>query len=238
MVTWCALRQSIKTAPPSLSPLLPTLAASATFSDAIRYLIGSELQLALSSVEPLKSANLECGLLDLAAVLKKDPALIGQPIYVPLLLFKGFKSIQAYRISHLLWNTTVNRETNRILALAVQSRCSERYQTDIHPAANIGSSFLIDHATGVVIGETASIGDNCVVLHGVTLGGKGRDGSHDRHPKIGDNVTIGAQSTLLGNIKIGSNTTIGAGSVVTKSWPENGLTLVGNPAKPLLSSKL
>jgi len=238
MVTWCALRQSLKTAPPALSSLLPQLVASATFSDAIRYLIGSELQLALSSAESLKSANLESGILDLESVLKKDAALAGQPLYAPLLFFKGFKSIQAYRISHVLWNTTVNREASRLLALAVQSRCSERYQTDIHPAANIGLSFLIDHATGVVIGETASIGDNCVVLHGVTLGGKGKDGSHDRHPKIGDNVTIGAQSTLLGNIKIGSNSTIGAGSVVTKSWPETGLTLVGNPAKPLLSSKL
>lgn len=100
---------------------------------------------------------------------------------------------------------------------------------DLHPCARIGIGIMFDHATGIVIGETAVVGDNCSLFHNVTLGGTGKTGG-DRHPKLGDNVTIGAGTQILGNIKIGKGTKIGAGSVVLEDLPEN-VTAVGVPAK-------
>lgn len=100
---------------------------------------------------------------------------------------------------------------------------------DLHPCARIGIGIMFDHATGIVIGETAVVGDNCSLFHNVTLGGTGKIGG-DRHPKLGDNVTVGAGTQILGNIKIGKGTKIGAGSVVLEDLPEN-VTAVGVPAK-------
>ena len=132
--------------------------------------------------------------------------------------------LQAHRVAHLLW-----RQSRRPLALALHSRIADVFAVDIHPAARIGKGILFDHATGVVVGETAVIGNNVSILHHVTLGGTGKVGG-DRHPKIGDGVLIGAGATILGNIKIGEGAKVGAGSVVLIDVPAR-TTAVGNPAR-------
>ncbi|KAL3682531.1 hypothetical protein R1sor_000553 [Riccia sorocarpa] len=159
---------------------------------------------------------------DIMAVRKKDPACVSYSHC--LLNFKGFLALQAHRVAHRLWST--GRES---LALAIQSRVSEVFHVDIHPAARIGRGILFDHATGVVVGETAVIGNNVSVLHHVTLGGTGAVGG-DRHPKIGDGVLIGAGATILGPIRVGEGAKIGAGSVVLNDVPPH-TTAVGNPAR-------
>ena len=159
---------------------------------------------------------------DLRAVKERDPACIS---YVQCLLnFKGFLACQAHRVEHRLWS-----QGRKILALVIQNRVSEAFAVDIHPGAKIGRGILLDHATGVVVGETAVIGDNVSILHNVTLGGTGKM-SGDRHPKIGDGVLIGAGTSILGNVRIGDGAKIGAGSVVLKEVPPR-TTAVGNPAR-------
>lgn len=158
---------------------------------------------------------------DLQGVVDRDPAC--REYSIPLLYFKGFQSIQAYRVAHWLWN-----QNRRALALSIQSRISEAFAVDIHPAARIGRGLLIDHATSIVIGETAVIGENCSFLHEVTLGGTGKE-SGDRHPKIGDGVLIGAGAKVLGNIRVGTGAKIAAGSVVLKEVPPH-CTVAGVPA--------
>jgi serine O-acetyltransferase len=161
---------------------------------------------------------------DIRAVKERDPAFISYSRC--LLNYKGYLSCQAYRVAHHLWN-----QGRTSLALAIQSRVSEVFQVDIHPAAEIGSGIMLDHATGLVVGETARIGSNVSILHQVTLGGTGAvDG--DRHPKIGDGVLIGAGAIILGNINIGNGAKIGAGSVVLSDVPPR-TTAVGNPARLL-----
>tara|TARA_R110002072_G_scaffold123625_2_gene258963 strand:+ start:1386 stop:2207 length:822 start_codon:yes stop_codon:yes gene_type:complete len=161
---------------------------------------------------------------DMLAVDERDPAC--RSLLQPFLYFKGFLALQSHRVSHWLWNE--GRET---LAFHVQSRISERFGVDIHPAANIGQGVMIDHATGVVIGETAVIGNDVSLLHGVTLGGTGKAGV-DRHPKIGDGVLIGAGAKVLGNIQIGDEARIAAGSVVLQDVPAH-CTVAGVPARPV-----
>ncbi|CAA0815377.1 Serine acetyltransferase 1- chloroplastic [Striga hermonthica] len=159
---------------------------------------------------------------DLTAVKERDPACIS---YVHCFLnFKGFLAIQSHRIAHSLWS-----KGRTILALLIQNRVSEVFAVDIHPGARIGAGILLDHATGVVIGETAVIGNNVSILHNVTLGGTGK-ASGDRHPKIGDGVLIGAGTCVLGNVRIGEGAKIGACSVVLKGVPAR-TTAVGNPAR-------
>lgn len=123
----------------------------------------------------------------------------------------------------------------REAACAVQSRCSDLFGVDIHPAAVLGSGLMIDHGTGVVIGETAVVGRNCTFLHGVTLGSTGKD-SGDRHPKLGNSILVGCNVTILGNITLGDSCKIGSGSIVMKSLP-CGVTAVGNPARIVGTSK-
>jgi serine O-acetyltransferase len=159
---------------------------------------------------------------DLAAVFDRDPAC--SRYLEPLLYFKGFHAIVAQRISHELW-----RDGRRDFALYLQSQASRIFSIDIHPAARLGMGLMIDHGHGIVIGETAVIGDNVSMLHGVTLGGTGKE-TGDRHPKIGDNVMIGAGAKVLGNITIGRCSRIAAGSVVLKDVPAN-TTVAGVPAK-------
>ncbi|CAJ1971499.1 unnamed protein product [Sphenostylis stenocarpa] len=159
---------------------------------------------------------------DLRAVKERDPACIS---HVHCFLnFKGFLACQAHRVAHKLW-----LQGREILAVMIQNRVSEVFAVDIHPGAKIGSGILLDHATGIVVGETAVIGNNVSILHSVTLGGTGKV-SGDRHPKIGDGVLIGAGTCILGNIKVGDGAKIGAGSVVIKDVPPR-TTVVGNPAK-------
>ncbi|XP_052206410.1 serine acetyltransferase 1, chloroplastic-like [Diospyros lotus] len=159
---------------------------------------------------------------DLRAVKERDPACIS--LVHCFLNFKGFLAIQAHRLAHKLWS-----EGRKVLALLVQNRVSEIFAVDIHPGARVGRGILLDHATGVVVGETAVIGDRVSILHNVTLGGTGKS-SGDRHPKIGDGVLIGAGTCVLGNVRVGDGAKIGAGSVVLKDVPAR-TTVVGNPAR-------
>jgi serine O-acetyltransferase len=159
---------------------------------------------------------------DMAAVVDRDPACTR--LIEPLLYFKGFHALQTHRLAHWLW--TRNRTD---LALYLQSRSSEVFQTDIHPAARIGRGVFLDHATGLVVGSTAVIGDNVSLLQDVTLGGTGKE-KGDRHPKIRSGVLIGAGAKILGNIEVGECARVAAGSVVLASVPRNS-TVAGVPAK-------
>ncbi len=159
---------------------------------------------------------------DIAAVLDRDPACTR--LIEPFLYFKGFHAIQAHRLNHWLWH-----HGERDFALYLQSRSSEVFQTDIHPAAKFGHGIFLDHATGLVVGETAEIGDDVSMLHHVTLGGSGKQ-SGDRHPKIRRGVVIGAGAAILGNIEVGEHARVAAGSVVLKSVPAHA-TVAGVPAK-------
>uniref|UniRef100_A0A0E0KA15 serine O-acetyltransferase n=1 Tax=Oryza punctata TaxID=4537 RepID=A0A0E0KA15_ORYPU len=138
----------------------------------------------------------------------------------------GSSGDYAHRAAHALWS-----DNRRAPALLLQSRASEVFGVDIHPGARIGCGILLDHATGVVIGETAVVGYDVSILHGVTLGGTGKE-SGDRHPKVGDGVLIGAGASVLGNVHIGDGAKIGAGAVVLRDVAD-GTTAVGNPAKPI-----
>jgi serine O-acetyltransferase len=159
---------------------------------------------------------------DLKAVFERDPACKG---YVqPFLFFKGFLALQTQRVAHWLW--AEGRDT---LAFYLQSRMSELFQVDIHPATRIGRGVFIDHGTGIVIGETAVIGDDVSMLQGVTLGGTGAERG-DRHPKIGKGVLLGAGAKVLGNIQIGDYAKVASGSVVLKEVPA-GCTAAGVPAR-------
>lgn len=159
---------------------------------------------------------------DLAAVFERDPAC--HRMLQPILYFKGFQAIQAYRVAHHLWGAG-----RADLAYFFQSRVSEVFGIDIHPGARVGRGIMIDHAHSIVIGETAVVGDNVSMLHSVTLGGTGKQ-DDDRHPKIGDGVLIGAGAKVLGNIKVGHCSRIAAGSVVLHEIPPC-KTVAGVPAK-------
>ncbi|MDB5540588.1 MAG: Serine acetyltransferase [Devosia sp.] len=159
---------------------------------------------------------------DLAATLERDPAL--HKAVDGFLYFKGYHAIQTHRFAHALW-----MGGRKDFALYLQSRSSAVFQVDINPAARIGKGIMLDHATGFVVGETATIGDNVSILQGVTLGGTGKS-EEDRHPKIGNGVLIGAHAVVLGNIKVGDCARIGAGSVVVKDVPPR-VTVVGVPAR-------
>jgi serine O-acetyltransferase len=159
---------------------------------------------------------------DLAATLERDPAC--DRAIMPLLYFKGYQAIQTHRFAHALF-----LQGRKDFAYYLQSRSSQVFQVDINPAVRMGKGIMLDHGTGLVIGETAVVGDNVSMLQNVTLGGTGKSHS-DRHPKIGDGVMIGAGAKVLGNIKIGECSRIGAGSVVLKEVPPQ-VTVAGVPAK-------
>lgn len=159
---------------------------------------------------------------DLTAVVERDPAI--RQVTEVVLYLKGFHALTVHRFAQVLWQSG-----RRQMARYLQSRSSEVFQTDIHPAARIGNGVFIDHATGVVIGETTVIDDDVSLLQGVTLGGTGKEAG-DRHPKIRRGVLIGAGAKVLGNIEIGEGARIGAGSVVLKAVPPH-TTAVGVPAR-------
>ncbi len=159
---------------------------------------------------------------DLVAVFDRDPAT--SRFIDPLLYFKGFHALQAHRLAHWLWH-----QGRKDFAYYIQSRSSAAFQTDINPAAKIGRGIFLDHATGFVVGETAVIEDDVSILHGVTLGGTGKE-NEDRHPKIRRGVMIGAGAKILGNIEVGHCARVAAGSVVVKSVPNN-VTVAGVPAQ-------
>lgn len=159
---------------------------------------------------------------DLMAVYERDPAC--HRLLQPILYFKGYQAMQAYRVAHWLW-----QKGQHDLAYFFQMRVSEIFGIDIHPAARIGKGIMIDHAHSIVIGETAVVGDNVSMLHSVTLGGTGKE-DEDRHPKIGDGVLIGAGAKILGNIRVGHCSRIAAGSVVLKDVPPC-TTVAGVPAR-------
>jgi len=159
---------------------------------------------------------------DLAAIFERDPAC--HRLLQPILYFKGYQAVQAYRVGHYLWT-----KGKYDLAYFIQMRVSEIFGVDIHPAARVGKGIMIDHAHSIVIGETAVVGDNVSMLHSVTLGGTGKE-EEDRHPKIGDGVLIGAGAKVLGNISVGHCSRIAAGSVVLEAVPPC-KTVAGIPAR-------
>ena len=233
---WAALRNealaTCKSEPPLASLLDAVILRHSGLGDALSYQLARKLGDAVLMPISLREICVEAqqadpsivsdAEADLRAVFERDPACKG---YVqPFLFFKGFLALQSYRVSHWLW-----RQGRETLALYLQSRTSELFQVDIHPAAKIGSGVFIDHATGVVIGETAVVGDDVSMLHGVTLGGTGAERG-DRHPKIGKGVLLGAGAKVLGNIQIGDYAKIASGSVVLKPVPA-GCTAAGVPAR-------
>jgi serine O-acetyltransferase len=220
---------------PILASLLnATILNHATFADALSYHLAQKLGGADMNALQIREVCAEAFRADTAIVKRaeadvrvvkmRDPAC--RSYIQPFLYYKGFAALQAHRVAHHLWLT--GRE---LLAFHLQSRVAELLQLDIHPAAKLGQGIFMDHATGIVIGETAVVGDNVSMLHNVTLGGTGKEGG-DRHPKIGDGVLIGAGAKILGNIKVGEGARIASGSVVLHDVPA-GCTVAGIPAKPV-----
>jgi serine O-acetyltransferase len=233
---WAALRNeaehTARTEPALASLVNAVILSHDNLGDALSYQLAHKLgdqELRAMSLRELAieayraSPNLvETAEADLKAVFERDPACKG---YVqPFLFFKGFQALQTQRIAHWLWGQ--GRET---MAFYLQSRMSEIFQVDIHPATRIGSGVFIDHGTGIVIGETAVIGDDVSLLQGVTLGGTGAERG-DRHPKIGRGVLLGAGAKVLGNIQIGDYAKVASGSVVLKPVPAH-CTAAGVPAR-------
>jgi serine O-acetyltransferase len=159
---------------------------------------------------------------DLAAIRTRDPA--AESYLTPFLYYKGFHALEWHRIGHALW-----RRGRRDLAHFLQSRVSEVFAVDIHPAVPIGNGVFIDHATSLVVGETAVIGNDVSILHEVTLGGTGKERG-DRHPKVRDGVLLSAGAKVLGNVEIGREAKVGAGSVVLSNVPPQA-TVAGVPAR-------
>ncbi|EFJ49080.1 hypothetical protein VOLCADRAFT_74427 [Volvox carteri f. nagariensis] len=185
-------------------------------------MLGMQLMRLIQDVYEDDQEVMEACLADLQAVYDRDPAC--DRYTQAILYFKGFQAVQSYRIAHWLW-----QKGRKALALALQSRISEVFHVDIHPAAEIGRGIMIDHATGVVIGETAVVGDNVSMLHHVTLGGSGT-GRGVRHPTIGHGVLLGAGVTVLGAVMVGAGSKVGAGSVVVSDIPCHSVA-VGVPAR-------
>lgn len=203
-----------------------SLASALSFHIATRLGCGSVPEMTLSEVFDAALADqpaiLDAAVADIHAHYDRDPAC--NHFAVPVLYFKGFQAVQAYRFAHWLW-----QQGRRSLALFLQNRISVSFDVDIHPAAEIGHGIMIDHATGVVIGETARVGNDVSMLHGVTLGGSGT-GHRPRHPQVGDGVLISVGAKLLGSIRIGEGAKIAGGSLVVEDVAPH-VTVAGVPAK-------
>ena len=235
---WSVIKEEVRLriqAEPTLEPYLNLLVLSQdSLVSAIASIISSKLNSDALSSKDIKNFILDVykncdGIAesleeDLIFFKDNDPAC--KYFSTPILFYKGFQGLAAYRAANCLWKN--DRHT---MSLFIQNRASEVFGVDIHPAAEILGGVMIDHATGVVIGETAKIDKNVSIFQGVTLGGKGNERG-DRHPKIQSGVSIYASSTVLGNITIGKNSTIAAGSLVLKDVDPN-TTVAGIPAKVL-----
>jgi serine O-acetyltransferase len=233
---WPALRREAeaqkKREPAMMATLDAGVLSHTNFATALSHLLAVELTDSQFSPSALHSLFDDCLRLspdialsaqkDLIAVRERDPA--ATSILIPFLFFKGFHALQAYRFAHQLW-----REGRVMLALSLQGRTSKRFGVDIHPAAQLGNGIMLDHASGIVIGETAVVEDNVSMLHNVTLGGTGKE-SGDRHPKIRSGVMIGAGAKVLGNIEVGRGARIAAGSVVLDNVLPH-VTVAGVPAR-------
>lgn len=233
---WARLRREAEAAvaaEPSLGSLImASILNQPGFEAAVSHRVATRLghpavpsDLIMQAFEEALAADGEIGQgmrADVAAVLDRDPACYR--VIEPVLFFKGFHALQGHRLAHWLW-----RQGRRDFALYLQGRSSEVFQTDINPAATIGKGIFLDHATGLVVGETAVVEDDVSMLHSVTLGGTGKQGG-DRHPKIRKGVLIGAGAKILGNIEVGQCSRVAAGSVVLASVPRN-KTVAGVPAK-------
>ena len=203
-----------------------------TFEGALSFLLASKLdsQVVTSMaireiIEEAYRADpkiIEAAETDIKAVRERDPAC--KSFSTPFLFFKGFHALQGHRIAHWLW-----KNERHSLAFYFQNQMSEKFGVDIHPAAKIGQGIMFDHATGIVVGETAVIEDDVTMLHGVTLGGTGKE-QGDRHPKVRKGVLIGTSASIIGNIEIGEGAKVGAGSVVMENVPAQ-VTVAGVPAK-------
>jgi serine O-acetyltransferase len=236
--TWPRMRAEASAAAvrePALATFLhANLLGHQNFSDALSFRIAQKLSNAdvnammwreiCASAYRDEPAIVEAALADIVAVYERDPAC--DEYVQPFLYFKGWLALEAQRVAHYLW-----RRDRKPLALYLQSRMSELFQVDIHPATQIGKGVFIDHATGVVIGETAVIEDDVSILQNVTLGGTGKE-TGDRHPKIRRGALISVGAKVLGNIEIGENAKVAAGSVVLASV-KPGCTVAGVPAKPV-----
>ena len=226
-------KKLVKQEPALVSFVHETIINQSGFKNALSFHLASKFQgPALSAISythlfldvmSSETSILEAAVADLKAIRERDAAT--KSYLLPFLYFKGFHALQASRIAHFLW-----KEGREAMAHHLQSRNSELFAVDIHPAAKIGKGILLDHATSFVCGETAVVGDNVSILHEVTLGGSGKE-CGDRHPKVSNGVLIGSGAKLLGNIKIGEGAKIGAGSVVLDNVPGH-TTYVGVPAKP------
>ena len=235
---WKIIRDEVNLrigAEPSLEPYLSQLVLSQdSLINSVASVLASKLNSDALSSNKIKEFildvynkcdHIEQDLIDDLVFFKDhDPAC--KYFSTPILFYKGFQGLATYRAAHCLWND--NRHT---MALFFQNRASEIFGVDIHPAANIAGGVMIDHATGVVIGETSKIDKNVSIYQGVTLGGKGFEVG-DRHPKIRSGVSIFASSTILGNIVIGKNSKVAAGSLVLKDVDDN-VTVAGIPAKEI-----
>ena len=236
--TWKIIRDEVNLrigAEPSLEPYLNQLVLSQdSLKNSVASVLASKLNSDALSSNKIKEFildvynkcdHIEQDLIDDLVFFKDhDPAC--KYFSTPILFYKGFQGLATYRAAHCLWN-----DDRHTMALFFQNRASEVFGVDIHPAANIAGGVMIDHATGVVIGETSKIDKNVSIYQGVTLGGKGFE-IGDRHPKIKSGVSIFASSTILGNIVIGKNAKIAAGSLVLKDVDE-GVTVAGIPAKEI-----
>jgi serine O-acetyltransferase len=233
---WTRLRNEAEDAflrAPALAPLfLDSVINQPSFEAALAHRVASRLKndvislpLIVQAFQRALAADPSIAIAvrtDLAAIFERDPAC--ERFIEPFLYFKGFHAIQAHRLTHWLWG---NGE--RDFSLYLQSRASEVFQTDIHPAAKFGKGIFLDHATGLVVGETAVVGDDVSMLQNVTLGGTGKEAG-DRHPKISSGVMIGAGAKILGRIVVGENARVAAGSVVLRSVPPHA-TVAGVPAR-------
>lgn len=222
-------------AEPSLASFLySTILSHTSLENTLAFLLSNKLSNSSTLLESVQLMGLfqrayasdpeiiDGAVADMLAVKDRDPAC--DKYSQALLHFKGYQAMQCHRVSHWLWNQ--GRQT---LALALQSRASELFHVDIHPGASIGRGVLLDHATGVVIGETAVVGDNVSMLHQVSLGGSGT-GKGTRHPSIGHGVLLGAGVSVLGPVYVGPGSKVGAGSVVISDLPAHSVA-VGVPAR-------